>query len=463
LKDISQKSRTTSDPRSEQPSRQGQAIKGQLEIVAVEEAEIGNLELADIVDVKLLQSVVDDFHAVAHIPMSILDLNGKVLVKVGWQDICTRFHRANPESCKNCVASGIELPVGVKPGKYRAYKCKNRMWDVVTPLMLRETHVGNLFSGQFFFDNEELEYAAFRAQAQQYGFNEEQYIAALEAVPRLSREHVNTCMAFLTKLAHMISQMSYSNMELARSLAEHKRSQAALIQSEKLAAAGRLAATIAHEINNPLEAVTNCIYLTSSSPKLDPELKEHLGTAERELQRVAKIAKQTLGFYRENTKPSMVDIRTLVDEVVELYHPKFKSKDIRLSIEHDGCCGQLFAVGGEIRQVISNLLVNAVEASKSKGSVKIRTSRIPLSGSTYTRVTVADTGTGISAASRSHIFEPFFTSKAAVGTGLGLWVSRQIVEKHKGSIRVRSVEGKGTVFSVFLPDLQAEDLGTVSS
>jgi signal transduction histidine kinase len=233
---------------------------------------------------------------------------------------------------------------------------------------------------------------------------------------------------------------------------EKKVAEAALLKSEKLASAGRLAAAIAHEINNPLEMVTNCIYLAASDPNLPPEVKEYLATAERELHRVAHITKQTLGFYRENTKPSVINICSLVDEVVELYDPKFTRKDYRLKIEHNGHCTGTVAIAGEIRQVISNLLTNAIDASRPKGIVRIRTSRVTLNGCSYTRVTVADVGTGISTANQSRIFEPFFTTKKDVGTGLGLWVSFEIVQKHKGKIRLRSVEGKGTVFSVLLPD-----------
>ena len=233
---------------------------------------------------------------------------------------------------------------------------------------------------------------------------------------------------------------------------EQKLAETALLQSEKLASVGRMAATVAHEINNPLEAVTNCIYLAKRNPKLPPEVKEYLEIAERELQRVAHVAKQTFGFYREHSKPAKVDMHTLVEEVVELYHPKLTHKDICLSVKRYGRCSETRAIAGEIRQVISNLLTNAIDASAPKNAVKIRIRQVTLNGCLYTRVTVADTGAGIPATNRNRIFEPFFTTKEAVGTGLGLWVSRKIVQKHGGKIRLRSLEGKGTVISIFLPD-----------
>jgi signal transduction histidine kinase len=533
-----------------------QGIKAKQDnIHAVEQAGIGNLELAEIVDVKLLHSLIDDFHAIVNIPMGIIDMKGKMLVGVGWQDICRTFHRVHPETCKNCIESDTELTAGVAPGEFKLYKCKNNMWAIATPLIVCNQHVGNIFSGQFVFDDEPPDVEFFRTQAQRYGFNEEQYLAALAAVPRLSREHLNRCMAFLTKLAHMISQNGYNSLvavssrqslahlasfpelnphpifetdlegkitylnpsaskrfpnlgemgaghtllrgwsSILASLKEgversmvreveadgsvfhqtihhiperatvrsyfvditaHKRAEQALIRSEKLASVGRMAATVAHEINNPLEAVANCIYIAATNPKLPTEVKEQLEIADRELKQLSDLTRRTLGFYRENAKPSMVDIRTLVGEVLGLYGSKFKSKDIRLSVEHDDCCAQVLAVAGEIRQVISNLLVNAVDASNLKGSVNIRVSRVSLNDSIYIRVTVADTGSGIPASIRSRIFEPFFTTKEKIGTGLGLWVSQQIIEKHEGRIRVRSAEGKGTVFCVFLPCLQAE-------
>src|SRR5665647_3251716 len=163
---------------------------------------------------------MDDFYKFAHITMALVDLKGNVLVSVGWQDICTRFHRVHPEACKHCIESDTKLSAGVAPGEFRLYKCKNHMWDIATPIMVGGQHVGNIFSGQFFFEGEPLDYELFQSQAKKYGFNEKEYIAALEKVPRLSRETVNTGTAFLTKLANMLSQLSHSNIKLAQSLEE---------------------------------------------------------------------------------------------------------------------------------------------------------------------------------------------------------------------------------------------------
>jgi len=191
------------------------------------------LELSEIIDSVVIQSLMDDFYKLAHIPMSLDDLKGNVLVGIGWQDICTRFHRVHPETCMNCVESDTELSVGVPPGEFKLYRCKNNMWDIVTPVIVGGRHAGNIFSGQFFFEGEPLDYEFFRSQARKYGFNEEEYIQALEKVPRLSNEAVNTGMKFLTKLAGIISQLSYSNAKLAQSLAERDSLVGALQKSER--------------------------------------------------------------------------------------------------------------------------------------------------------------------------------------------------------------------------------------
>jgi PAS domain S-box-containing protein len=200
--------------------RSEQCIRWKLAGIIPSARKVENLLLADIIDVPVIQSLMNDFYKLAPIPMGLNDLKGNVLVSVGWQDICTKFHRVHPEASTYCVESDTKLSLDATPGELKMYKCKNNMWDIVTPIMLDGQHVGYVFSGQFFFDDDPLDYEFFRSQARKYDFNEEEYIAALTKVPRLSREAVNTSMTFLMTFANTLSQVSYSNFMLAQSLEE---------------------------------------------------------------------------------------------------------------------------------------------------------------------------------------------------------------------------------------------------
>ncbi len=224
----------TGRKRAEDMLRQSeQSIRLKLEKILSPALEVMNLELADIIDAQAIQSLMDDFYKLAHIPIGIIDLKGSILVGVEWQDICTKFHRSHPETCKNCVESDTKLSAGVPPGEFKQYKCKNNMWDIVTPIIAGDRHIGNIFLGQFFFEDEPLDYELFRSQARRYSFNEEEYITALEKVPRLSKETVDAGMTFFMKLAHMLSQLSYSNIKLSQSLVERDSLVEALRESEK--------------------------------------------------------------------------------------------------------------------------------------------------------------------------------------------------------------------------------------
>ncbi len=214
------KSDTEQKSIDETRSKRNQCFKLRLENSFSNSQRTENLELADIIDIQAVQSLMDDFYKFAQITMALLDLKGNVLVGVGWQDICTKFHRVHPEACKHCLESDTKLSAGVSLGEFKLYKCKNNMWDIVTPVFAGSQHVGNIFSGQFFFEDEPVDYELFRFQARQYGFNEEEYIAALEKVPRLSRETVENSMSFFMKLANMLSQLSHSNIKLVQSLEE---------------------------------------------------------------------------------------------------------------------------------------------------------------------------------------------------------------------------------------------------
>ena len=195
-------------------------LKRKLDAILLPEGDIGTLNLADILDVPEIQHLMDDFYSLTKIGVAILDSEGNILVATGWQDICTKFHRVHPETCKNCHESDTELSSGVTPGTYKLYRCRNNMWDIATPIMVGGVHLGNLFLGQFLFDDEEIDYSFFREQAGRYGFDEEAYIHALEQVPRWSRETVDTVMHFYARLVHLISEVSWANIRLARIVTE---------------------------------------------------------------------------------------------------------------------------------------------------------------------------------------------------------------------------------------------------
>jgi PAS domain S-box-containing protein len=208
-------------------------VRQKLDAMLSPDTDFGALELSDVIDCGMLQKLMDQFYQLTHIGIGIIDLKGKVLVGTGWQDICTNFHRKNPESCALCIESDLELSRNVSEGTFKLYRCKNNMWDITTPIFLGKQHVGNIFLGQFLFDDEVPNLETFRLQARRYGFDEQEYLAALDRVPRWSRETVDAAMSFYTALAGMIGNLSYSNIKLANALEERKRIEEALREAER--------------------------------------------------------------------------------------------------------------------------------------------------------------------------------------------------------------------------------------
>jgi PAS domain S-box-containing protein len=249
-----------------------------------------------------------------------------------------------------------------------------------------------------------------------------------------------------------------------RDITERRMSEGALMRAEKLAAAGRLAASVAHEVNNPLEGLTNLVYIALRSNDLD-EIRRLLAQAESELGRIAHITRQSLGFYRETSTPAHFKPATIVREVADFYTSRATSLGVSFVV-NTSTEREVLGSAGELRQILSNLLANSLDACASGSTIRIEASSAidPRDLSRPgVRITIADTGFGIPPKHLESIFEPFFTTKKDTGTGLGLWVSRELVEKHGGSLRVRSRTTNplcGTVFSIFLPNqgrLQAID------
>ncbi len=250
---------------------------------------------------------------------------------------------------------------------------------------------------------------------------------------------------------------------ILRDMTQRKQTEAALMRSEKLATVGRLAATVAHEINNPLAAVINLLYLAEHNPSLDEAAREHLRMAGAEIMRAAQIARQTLSFSKGGAAVSRFRPADVLESVLALLESKLRNKAVVCEKEFSGHA-EICSVESEIRQIFWNLLSNSLDAVAAGGRIKLRVSPSRRhGGAPGVRVTVADNGSGISAEHMPHLFEPFFTTKET-GNGLGLWITSEIVKKHGGSLRVRSRNGTGertgSVFSVFLPADWQDDVSS---
>lgn len=239
-------------------------------------------------------------------------------------------------------------------------------------------------------------------------------------------------------------------LEVRDAAARQSQSEEALRNSEKLAVAGRLAATMAHEVSNPLEAMGNLLYLVENCSALE-DAQAYGRMATQELKRVSDIIDRTLLFHRSPPKPALTDISALASSALALFRRKIIERQIRENVIVERCFA--YCSEGEIRQALVNLIGNAIDAMPDGGDLHLRVGVVSIEGLRYARLTVADTGSGIRPEIRANLFTQFFTTKGSRGTGLGLWLTRDIVQRNGGKLRFRSrVESpSGTAFSIYLP------------
>jgi two-component system, NtrC family, sensor kinase len=263
----------------------------------------------------------------------------------------------------------------------------------------------------------------------------------------------------VTAHAVMTGAQRFGSIVVLANITERKLAEETLRHTEKLAATGRLAQTIAHEINNPLEALTNLIYLCTHTDD-QQEIQGFLQQATRELERVAKITKQILSFHRETKVPVELDFQDMVQSVLALYVIQLQAKHINVDYKK-GPAFSIHGFPGELRQVFANLIGNAIDASPDHGCLCLRIRKGSLHGVPGVVFTIHDEGPGIPKDLRNRVLEPFFTTKELRGTGLGLWLANSLVMKHRGTLRFRSRRasgGIGTCFRVFLPIGSASEL-----
>jgi len=289
-------------------------------------------------------------------------------------------------------------------------------------------------------------------------FEQEQPARDLELTVQAEAQRASTWLASAYPVRTTPQQVRWVGV-IMLDASGRKRSEEALRKTEKLAATGRLAASIAHEINNPLEAITNLLFLLRNYCELADPALGYVVMAEHEARRISEITQQTLRFYRQSTLPARANMSELLDSVLTLYHGRLSTLNIQVERDYDATM-DLFCFAGEVRQVFANLVANAIDATPEGGRLMVRARhsrnwRDP--EQTGVRFVIADTGLGMEPEVCARAFEPFFTTKEVTGTGLGLWVSQEIIVKSRGLVHVRSRTARegaspGTVFQIFLPD-----------
>jgi PAS domain S-box-containing protein len=450
-------------------------VRAKLEAVLSPESDIGELALADIIDVPGIQALMNDFFAITHMPVAFIDLDGKVLIGTGWQDICVKFHRVNPESLRSCIECDTVLSRGVPAGEYKMYKCKSGLVDVVTPIMVGGRHMGNLFTGQFLWEDEPMDREAFRAQAHRFGYDETAYLQALDRVPRFSRDQVERVMSFYMKLADMIALLSYSGVKLARMLTERKRAeearetlQAQLVQAQKMESVGRLAGGVAHDFNNMLNVILGHTEMVLEDTPPGTELRADLEEIQKAAKRSADLTRQLLAFARRQTiAPKLLDLNEVIEGMLKMLR-RLIGEDIDLLWKPALEVWPVLMDPTQIDQILANLVVNARDAIDGVGKITIETGTVRFdeaycenhpghSPGEYVLLAVSDDGCGMDKETLNSIFEPFFTTKPlGQGTGLGLATIYGIVKQNEGFVNVYSEPDKGTTFRIYIPRRVAE-------
>jgi len=430
--------------------------------------------LGSIINVEKLQSIMDDFHHLTGMVTAILDLNGSVIEATGWRDICTKFHRIHPKTAQNCTESDLYLAKNITPGQYIQYQCKNGLWDVVTPLYIGDKHLGNIYTGQFFYDEDTVDEQRFVRQAEEYGFDKDAYLDALHRVPRYSRDVIDHLMSFLVQFTSYISHVGLANVKLEMEVKERMRAEEMLqkahddlerrvrertldlqkthiqlLHAEKLSAIGRLSASIAHEFNNPLQGIMNIIKGVRKRSSLDQEDANLMDLALTECVRMRDLIKNLQEFNQPSSGSlALVDIHALIDNLLLLGRKEYETRNIAIEKRYAANLSLVKVVADQMKQVLLNLLNNASDACERGGTITIGTE----AHAEQVVIFVRDTGTGIAPEHIEHIFEPFFSTKPeGKGTGLGLSVSYGVIQAHGGEINVESEVGKGSRFSISLP------------
>jgi signal transduction histidine kinase len=445
--------------RTAQLAESEQRVRRKLDSILSPDGDLGQLELADVLDIPIVQSLVERFYAVTGLPTALIDLHGRFVVAVGLQEVCTKFHRQQPEACQNCLENDMHLSAGVAAGEFRIYRCKNNLWDVATPIMVGGKHLGNLFTGQFFFADEPFNEEVFRMQARKYGFNEIEYFAALEKTPRLTREFVNESMTFLARLAQVLSQTGHSAVKLARSVEEIRRVNTELSASVKELEAFTYSAS--HDLRAPLRHISGFskILMEEFGDSLPADAQHHLQRIEEGTHRMGQLVDDLLNLARVGRRDlslQVTGLKSVVDEVIADLARDVGERHVEWKI---GTLPYVECDPGLMKQVFQNLLSNALKFTRPRAQAIIEVGLAEENANNV--IYVRDNGVGFSmkyADKLFGVFQRLHRPEDFEGTGVGLATVQRIIQKHGGRIWATADLDRGATFYFSLASADKAEL-----
>lgn len=407
----------------------------------------GKLNLKEILDIEAIQSIMNDFYILTDIGIGIIDMTGEVLVATGWQEICTMYHRVHVITQQYCVESDLYLTGNIKKGEFLEYNCKNHLRDIVTPIFVDDEHVGNIFFGQFFYDDEIIDETLFKKQGELYGFNNSNYLESLKKVPRFSRTKVKTAMHFYAKFAGILSSLLHANLKLQATLEQNKVVISDLKRSNK--DLERFAFVLSHDLKEPLRMISSYtqLFLRTLDSKIDAKTEEYASFITEGVKRMynlvddIRVYSNLVDHFPE--EKNLTDCNKILQEVL---------MDLRVAIEENKAVVHFYELPvikmnqTQIRLIFQNLIENAIKFRSEQSPEIFISSRKTDEGWLFT---VKDNGIGIDQEFQEKIFDLFVrlnNRHEYPGSGIGLAKCRRIVEQHGGRIWLESESGKGSTF-----------------
>jgi signal transduction histidine kinase/CheY-like chemotaxis protein len=408
----------------------------------------------NLVDLTTISRLLEAFYQATGFVVGVVDVAGRILMQIGYRDICTQFHRKHPECERLCIESDLQIARELSKGSYTHYTCANGLIDAASPIMIDGEHLATIYTGQFFFSPPDER--AFLERAKGLGFDTDSYLQALREVPVVSRERYEAVMKFLTQFAVVLGEIGLKGkLEFE--------AQEALLHAQKLEVVGRLAGGVAHDFNNMLGVILGHVEMTLMEISPDQPIYRNLEEIKAAAMRSADLTRQLLAFARKQTAaPKVLDINKTVESMTSMLR-RLIGEDIDLAWLPGKHVWSVWIDPAQVDQVLANLCVNARDAIAGMGKVTIETHNTTIDEAfcathadckpgEFVLLAVSDNGCGMDAETREKLFEPFFTTKEqGKGTGLGLATVHGVVKQNNGFINVYSEPGQGTTFKIYLP------------